>query len=163
MVTDFDTPTGGDDLVGQLTEQLTRAFRRIRHATRAELAPHGITFAQARVLRTLDKAGLPMRVGDIAASIEIAPRSATSMVDALESAGLVRRGADPSDRRSVRVQMTEDGRALLGRVRAARRAGAEQLFGGLRREQQAQLLALLDALNSVERDAQAAPAGGEAR
>ncbi|MDD0859754.1 MarR family transcriptional regulator [Arthrobacter alpinus] len=40
-----------------------------------------------------------VRLKDLAERLRIAPRSATEVVDQLEAKGLVRREADPSDRR----------------------------------------------------------------
>jgi DNA-binding MarR family transcriptional regulator len=122
----------------------------MRRGTTKELAPFGLTFSQGRMLRVLGRAEGVMRIGDLAARLEIVPRSATSMVDALEEAGLAARQADPSDRRSVLVSLTPAGRTLLHRLGEARRASAEALFGRLDTEQLAALRVLLDALNTPE-------------
>ena len=146
------------DLVPRLAELLTHASWRLRRASRAELQPLGLTFGQARALRLLARAGQPMRIGELAAQLEVVPRSATTMVDTLEAAGLVARQADPADRRSVLVGLTDCGAALLERLGHVRRASAEELFGRLTTEQREHLLTLLVALNEPE-----APAGeGEA-
>ena len=139
-----------NDLIGQVSEQFTRAFRRLRAGTAKELAPFGLTFSQARVLRIIGHAEAPLRIGDLATKLEIAPRSATGMVDALESAGLAGRRPDAVDRRSVFVELTPQGRSLLVHMAEARRASAEQLFGRITHEQRSQLLAILDALNSAD-------------
>jgi DNA-binding MarR family transcriptional regulator len=89
----------------------------------------------------------PMRMADLAASLEIVPRSVTSMIDSLVAAGLVDREADPQDRRSVLVAPTTAGRAVLERVNRARRATAEDLFARLSSEQRQMLLDLLVALD----------------
>ena len=138
------------DVISQVAEQFTRAFWRMRRGTAKELAPFGLTFSQGRMLRTLGRADGSVRIGDLAAKLEIVPRSATSMVDTLEEAGLAVREADPSDRRSVLVSLTPAGRTLLERLGEARRASAEALFGRLDTEQLAALRVLLDALNTPE-------------
>lgn len=139
-----------DDIVGQISEQFTRAFRRLRAGSAKTLAPLGLTFSQARMLRTIGRAEQPLRVGDIAVKLEIVPRSATGMVDALESAGLVARRPDTSDRRSVLVELTPEGRSLIDRMAIARRASARELFGRLSTDQQSRLLEILDVLNADE-------------
>ena len=141
---------GTDDIVGQVSEQFTRAFRRMRAGVVKELAPLGLTFSQGRMLRRIGRAGQPLRIGDIASKLEIAPRSATGMVDCLEGAGLVARRPDTADRRSVLVELTPKGRDLLEHMAEARRASAEALFGRLTAEQLTQLLGLLDTLNAAE-------------
>jgi DNA-binding MarR family transcriptional regulator len=138
------------DALSQTAEQFTRAFWRMRRGTAKELAPFGLTFSQARVLRVLGRAEGAMRIGDLATKLEIVPRSATSMVDTLEEAGLAVREADRSDRRSVLVSLTPAGRTLLDRLSEARRASAEALFGKLDAGQLAALRGLLDVLNAPE-------------
>ena len=140
----------GGDAIGQVSEQFTRVFWRMRRGTAKELAPFGLTFAQARVLRVLGRADGAMRIGDLAARLEIVPRSATSMVDILEESGLAVRKPDPSDRRSVLVSLTPAGVSLLERMGAAKRAGAEALFGKLDAGQLAALHRLLDVLATSE-------------
>ncbi len=85
-------------------------------------------------------------MADLAAQLDVVPRSVTTMVDALEATGLVARHADPGDRRSVLVALSDDGRRLLDRLEAARRDSAEEVFGGLDRAQRRQLLELLGVL-----------------
>jgi len=85
-------------------------------------------------------------MADLAAQLDVVPRSVTTMVDALESAGLVARHADPGDRRSVLVALSDDGRLLLDRLETARRDSADEVFGGLDAAQRHQLLGLLGLL-----------------
>ncbi len=136
------------DQIGQLGELVVRTSWRLRRGAAKELAPLGVTFGQARVMRVIASAAEPMRMADLAASLEIVPRSVTSMVDTLEEAGLVLREPDPNDRRSVLVTPTAEGRALLERMNRARRAGANDLFGQLSEEERDTLLDLLSALNA---------------
>ncbi len=139
-------------LAVQLAESLTRASWRLRRASMRELAPLGLTFAQSRVLRILERSDEPLRIGDLAARLEVVPRATTSMIDSLEAAGLVRRQPDPTDRRSVLVDLTPEGRALRQRLSALRKASAEALFGRLTEDQRQQLLAILTALNERDED-----------
>ncbi len=131
------------DLIDELSNELMRAFRRLRRSERKELAPFGLTFGQARALRIVASRDGGLRIGELAAELEIVPRSATTMVDGLEEAGFVTRRPDPSDRRSVIVGCSEDGRALLTRLSRAQRTSAEQLFEGLSGEEARELLRLL--------------------
>ena len=143
------SPARDGDLISQVAEQFTRVYWRMRRGSAKELAPFGITFAQARVLRVLGRADAAPRIGDVAEKLEIVPRSATAMVDLLEDAGLAVRQPDPSDRRSVLVSPTPAGRALLERMGEARRAGAEAVFGALDEAELARLHELLAALNAT--------------
>jgi DNA-binding MarR family transcriptional regulator len=80
---------------------------------------------------------------DLADRLGIVPRSATTLVDALEAVGLVRRAEDPGSRRSVLVQPTAEGLAVQDRLRAARRQAAGELFAPLTEVQRETLLSLL--------------------
>jgi len=130
----------------ELAELFTHTARRLRRGASAQLAPLGITYGQARALRLVAEGGHPLRMAELAAQLEVVPRSATTMVDALEAAGLVVRRADPGDRRSVLVSLTDDGRRLLDRLEHARRRSAEEVFGSLEPRQRAALLTLLHVL-----------------
>jgi DNA-binding MarR family transcriptional regulator len=112
----------------------------------AQLAPLGLTHAQARVLGIVASAGRPLRMADIAARLEVVPRSVTTMVDGVEGAGLIVRSTDPDDRRSVLVSLTARGHALLESLERARRVTAENVFGRLADHERADLARLLGAL-----------------
>ncbi len=132
----------------EVAELFTHTARRLRRGSSAQLAPLGLTYGQARVLRLVAHAGHPLRMADLASQLEVVPRSATTMVDALEAAGLVGRAADAADRRSVLVSLTPEGRHLIEGLEAARRQSAEEVFGGLDAAQRAELISLLSLLCS---------------
>ncbi len=118
-----------EDPTQDLAELISRVARRLRRGSLAHLGPLGLTMAQARALRSLSHG--PLHMTEIAAHLEVVPRTVTPMVDGLEAAGLVRRRADPVDRRSVLVETTPGGRRLLSRLAEARRATAAQAFSSL--------------------------------
>lgn len=142
--------TGPDD--PRLGDLLPAATRALRHQWAAQLQPHGIAPHHARALRLVVRDGAA-RPGRIAEELRIAPRSATDVIDALEQRALVERLPDPQDRRATIVRATAQGLALLGRIEAARQAGAEEFFATLTVREQAQLAALLRRL--LDRDARA--------
>lgn len=116
------------DADGLLAEQLLRLTRRVhriqkRHLEQREL---GITPAQSRLLRTLAHYSAPPRMADLAERLEVVPRAVTTLVDGLEASGKVRRVPDPTNRRVIRIEVTDEGRmALQGLARRApvRRGG----------------------------------------
>ncbi|MFD5448708.1 MarR family winged helix-turn-helix transcriptional regulator [Streptomyces sp. NPDC003470] len=133
---------------GLLAEQLLRLTRRVhriqkRHLERRDL---GITPAQSRLLRTLAHYGSPPRMADLAERLEVVPRAVTTLVDGLEAAGKVRRVPDPANRRVIRIELTDDGRAALREVHGARRQAAEEILAPLTDEQRTALGGLLDTL-----------------
>ncbi|MBP0454982.1 MarR family transcriptional regulator [Kitasatospora sp. RG8] len=137
------------DTAAELADAMTRAIKRIRRRTSERLEPYGITPGQGRALRTLAHAPgceLPdraMRLSDLADRLHIAPRSATTVVDALEEAGLVERTPDPADRRAVRIVLTEAGRSAVERIGLVRHEVAQEYFGPVSPAEQEVLLRVL--------------------
>lgn len=147
------------DSTGNLADQLLRLTRRLHRAQHRHLQPLGITPAAARLLRAVAHCTEPPRMVDLAQRLDIVPRSVTTLVDALEAGGLVLRLPDPANRRVIRVRLTDRGDGVLHRLRAARRAAAEELLAPLDTAQRAQLGMLLAAL--AEEPGAAAPATRE--
>ncbi|MFC4905931.1 MarR family winged helix-turn-helix transcriptional regulator [Actinomadura gamaensis] len=131
----------------ELGELFLRAARRVHRGMAGRLAPLGLTPAQGRALRTIGKCGEPPRMAELADRLGIVPRSATTLVDALEEAGLIRREPDPSNRRATRVVLTEIGRNTLKRMHETRIRAAEELFAPLSPDQRETLRALLAAID----------------
>ncbi len=146
--THTESQSGGPrpDITLELAELFTHTARRLRRGSIVQLAPLGLTYAQARVLRLVAAEGRPLRMADLAAQLDVVPRSVTTMVDALEEAGFVARHADAGDRRSVLVALTDEGHRLLAGLEAARRDSAEEVFGGLAADQRKRLHELLEDL-----------------
>ncbi|TDW24531.1 MarR family winged helix-turn-helix transcriptional regulator [Kribbella kalugense] len=109
-----------DDAAEQIAALLDGIVRRQRRASREGFGT-SVTHGQFRVLRTLDNADQPLRLSELAARLGIVPRSATSVVDDLEAAGLVERQPDPNDRRATLVDLTPAGRQILTTLRKNRR------------------------------------------
>jgi DNA-binding MarR family transcriptional regulator len=137
-----------EDTTGQLAELFLRAARQMRRSQAGRLAPLGLTPAQSRALRVISRDEAPLRMVDLAERLGVVPRSVTTLVDALEAAGLVRREADPSNRRSTLIRLTDSGRSLRVEMQQARRQAAEDLFAPLSEAQRDTLLELLSALDT---------------
>ncbi|WP_149182921.1 MarR family transcriptional regulator [Streptomyces sp. TRM49041] len=136
------------DADGLLAEQLLRLTRRLHRSQKRQLeaADISITPAQSRLLRTVAHYERPPRMADLAERLEVVPRAVTSLVDGLEASGRVRRAPDPANRRVVRIELTDEGRATLRQLRSARRAAAEDILAPLDAEQREVLGGLLSAL-----------------
>lgn len=134
------------DADGLLAEQLFRLTRRLFRVHKQHLAPVGITPAQSRLLRTVSHYAEPPRMADLAERLEVVPRAVTSLVDALEESGSVRRVPDPTNRRVVRIELTDNGRATLRALRDARRVAAEEILAPLSGDQREVLGGLLSTL-----------------
>ncbi|MEU0133207.1 MarR family transcriptional regulator [Streptomyces sp. NPDC006296] len=134
------------DSDGLLAEQLLRLTRRLQRIQSRQLEPVGITPAQFRLLRTAAHYEGAPRMADLAERLDVVPRAVTALVDGLEASGRVRRAPDPNNRRVVRIEITEEGRAVLRSMRAARKAAAEEILAPLTAEQREVLGGLLTAL-----------------
>jgi DNA-binding MarR family transcriptional regulator len=136
-----------DDRRDPADESLADSFwsvaRQLRETSQETLAPWDITPAHLRALRVLRRNGT-MRLSELSDRLHIAPRSATEVVDALESRGLVQRRPDPGDRRATLVELTEHGATVLEAVRtAARGTEAGRVFGRLSPADRAELARIL--------------------
>ncbi|MBA4862323.1 MarR family transcriptional regulator [Streptomyces sp. PSKA54] len=136
------------DADGLLAEQLLRLTRRVHRIQKRHLEQCGlgITPAQSRLLRTLVHYSSPPRMADLADRLEVVPRAVTTLVDGLEASGQVRRVPDPTNRRVIRIELTDDGRQALRELRNARRTAAEDILAPLTGEQRELLTGLLSAL-----------------
>ncbi|MGP3977646.1 MarR family winged helix-turn-helix transcriptional regulator [Streptomyces sp. 8N114] len=139
-----------DEPASDLADQLLRLTKRINHAHRQNFAPLGVTPAQGRMLRTVAHSPQPPRMADLAARLGVVPRQVTSLVDALEERGLVRRAPDTANRRVIRIELTEGGSRALTELRRARRSAAEELLAPLTSGQRDELSRLLGLLDEVE-------------
>ncbi|MGH7477191.1 MAG: MarR family winged helix-turn-helix transcriptional regulator [Longimicrobiales bacterium] len=103
---------------------LTNLLLGAAHALQAELedafAAEGLSSARYGVLEQLARAPDALPLSELAARQSCVRSNMTQLIDRLEADGLVRRVADPEDRRSVRAELTS-----AGRERQA--AGAKQL------------------------------------
>ncbi|AVZ71714.1 MarR family transcriptional regulator [Streptomyces lunaelactis] len=144
----LDSSSGAPDPDGLLAEQLLRLTRRLHRSQKRQLesAEIAITPAQSRLLRTVAHYDQPPRMADLAARLEVVPRAVTSLVDGLEASGRVRRVPDPSNRRVIRIELTDAGRATLRALRTARRAAAEDILAPLTADQREVFGGLLSTL-----------------
>lgn len=122
---------------------LRTTLRRMRRDVREQLAPVDLTPSRHRLLRVLARAGEPQRQATLAARLEVVPRSITSVVDDLQTAGLVERRPDPTDRRATLVALTEHGRQVLATADIERRRRADDLLARLADDERTELLRLL--------------------
>ncbi|SEE91656.1 DNA-binding transcriptional regulator, MarR family [Arthrobacter alpinus] len=134
-----------------LGELFHAAFRGLRRTWAEQLAPWELTPHQWRALMTLmrhrPEAGpCDVRLKDLAERLRIAPRSATEVVDQLETKGLVRRDPDPTDRRATLIVPTEAGLELYNSIRIERRDKSNEYFARLGDEDRAELARILDQL-----------------
>lgn len=89
-------------------EGVVHAFTRIGRRLKSKQPGDTIDHSAHLVLFVLRCNGA-LRLSDLASKMEIDASTASRHVRALETAGLVRRSADPDDGRAFRVELTEQG------------------------------------------------------
>lgn len=93
---------------------LTFSLLGAAHAVEARidnaLSPLGLSLAKLNVLGVLVSSGSPLTLGDLAGKLACVRSNITQLVDRLEADGLVKREADPADRRSIRAVITDAGK-----------------------------------------------------
>ena len=114
-----------------LNEAIRAIGIRHRALSVAALAPFGIHPGHKLILLELETAG-PSTQAQLAAASGYEPPTITLSVRQLEDAGLVMRRPSSTDRRATVVELSDQGRALLPKLKAAWRRVAEQTVAGLR-------------------------------
>jgi DNA-binding MarR family transcriptional regulator len=112
----------------------------------AVLEPIGLSLAKFKTLHTLVSAGEPLPLRALAQECACVRSNITQLVDRLEAEKLVARADDPKDRRSIRAQLTSEGRARYKAGSRALQAAENELLGGMSKTER---LALLDVLRSL--------------
>ncbi|HEX5806184.1 MAG TPA: MarR family transcriptional regulator [Macromonas sp.] len=81
---------------------------------------------------------------DLANVLELGKAALGSLVDRLESAGLVRRGLDEVDRRAKRVYLLPKGAQMIKEMQARSHEMSERILEGLGEQERTQLASLLN-------------------
>ncbi len=102
-----------------------------------------------RALAELARAGHPMIMRALTELLGVTPRAVTSLVDALEGEGLVRRAPHPKDRRATCVELTAEGRRVVGEQWARQCGHKAEIFAELSSRDQQALLRSVEALTEV--------------
>src|SRR5215211_6941457 len=104
------------DLSSRLRLDIARMARRLRQEAGAQLSP-----SQTAALATIERHG-PLTPSELAQRERVQRPTITRVLARLEEAGLVDRAADPQDRRSSLLSVSDDGRDLLAVARARKDA-----------------------------------------
>jgi DNA-binding MarR family transcriptional regulator len=129
------------ELAARLRLVINRLARQMRSQGPADLSP-----SLASALVTIELRG-PIALGQLAVHERVTPPSVTRMAAMLEERGLVRREADPADRRIAYMSLTPEGKRTVQRTRTRKTAF---LARRLRRLDEAEVAALRVALPLLE-------------
>ncbi len=95
---------------GQRLLSLLQLARGLEDRIEKALGEVQLSVAKFGVLGHLVDAGKAIPLSELAARVNCVRSNVTQMVDRLEADGLVRRTLDPSDRRVILAELTEEGR-----------------------------------------------------
>ncbi|WP_242854439.1 MarR family winged helix-turn-helix transcriptional regulator [Oxobacter pfennigii] len=124
--------------------RLNRIHRKRRHE---EFIKVGLTEGQPKILDfLLQNDGCIQR--ELAESCHIEPATVTSILASMEKAELIRREADPKDRRVLRVFLTDKGRDSQKKVEKLFDALDEECFAGFSEEEKRQAINILSRLHN---------------
>jgi DNA-binding MarR family transcriptional regulator len=128
---------------GPVSLALAQASRLHRVVAGKLLRGNGLYPGQELLMMHLWKTG-PVRQSDLIKVMGLDPSTVTKMLQRLQHAGHVTRVIDPTDRRAVLVEATEDSRALRCAIEDAWRALEERTVAALEPAERTELQHLLE-------------------
>ena len=125
--------------------ELWRAGERLRQGVQANLADHNLDLAGFDVLLTLLRqgGGKVLSPSALAKEMMLSTSAMTNRLDRLETRGLITRSTHPNDRRAIQIALSDDGRALAGRIIASHVETEERLIAALTKAERRQLRQLV--------------------
>ncbi|HXK25190.1 MAG TPA: MarR family transcriptional regulator [Myxococcota bacterium] len=94
-----------------------RLLARLARVAEQTCQSTGISLPQYRLL--VSASGGSQRASELANAVGVSRPTLTSLVDGLEQVGLLRRVPVPTDRRGIRLELTDEGRAATARAERA--------------------------------------------
>jgi DNA-binding MarR family transcriptional regulator len=108
MATDTDPSLAALETAGLLFRHANRLFRRLR----ASRAANSLGVSKLGILARLRQDG-PATAKYLAAYLGLQPQSMTRLLSSMENAKLIHRHLDQTDRRQIRIELTDKGRKVL--------------------------------------------------
>jgi len=144
----LDRTAQPDDTTLRAWSALLVAHRRLTAEMDRELRERvDMDLDEYDVLYQLQRAGRPVRMGELAERVLITRPTVTRLVGRLVDQGLVERAQDTEDRRTVWVSLSKAGSARLAEAATVHGDGIARLVGGpLRHHDAPALAAALEAL-----------------
>ncbi len=129
--------------------KLTRAVNSVEARLAQQAAIGGLTTSQFGVLEALMHLG-PLTPGELSSKLLKSTGNMTLVLDNLEKHGLIRRERISTDRRVIRVSLTEAGDALIRQVFPAQVSAITAVFSTLSTDEQQLLGELCRKLGKAE-------------
>lgn len=106
----IDPPVSERETACYLASRALASLERFRSAIESGLRDAcGASYNECRVMQRLAETGRPMRIGDIAAQLQLSPVNVARAADRLVARSWVRRMGAAHDRKAVFVEVTEAG------------------------------------------------------
>jgi DNA-binding MarR family transcriptional regulator len=137
------------------TTRLRAVIGKLSRRLRPTVAGSGLTPSQTSVLFTIVRLG-PLRLSEVAEIESLNPTMLSRITAQLCDSGLIRRSADPEDRRSANVAATAAGRRTRERIHRER---TQALAAHIEELDERQREALWEALPVLEELAKRLPGG----
>lgn len=129
-----------------VTHRLFSALRQLRRAHWQQTVeghkPSEMTLLIC-IAKRLDVTEIGLKVSEISRFLRLSPPTVTQLINSLEAKGMVERMSDPSDRRVVRIKLTERGTAVTQRAKSHMDATLNKLVDYLGEDESNQLADLL--------------------
>ncbi len=125
---------------------LLHAAHALEDKVESALAVVGLSMPKYSVLTELVSSGVPVSLSELATRLSCVRSNMTQLVDRLEADGVVRRVDDPADRRAVKAEITDAGRAKQAAGAAEIRKLHEAFASSVAAEDRAAMGRLLCAL-----------------
>lgn len=127
-----------------INEKLIYNFLNIHCAMRAQYEGRG---SRSRVLIVLNGAG-PITQKALTERLELQPGTVSGILAPMEALGLIERRANPDDRRTALIVLTEAGRQAAQQAADLRLRRHQEMFSCLSDAEKQALLALLETVNA---------------
>ncbi|WP_280389434.1 MarR family winged helix-turn-helix transcriptional regulator [Nocardia wallacei] len=124
---------------------LKRLSRVVEREIKEFFARYDLEEWEFDVLTTLRRSGgdAGLTPGALIKATKVTTGAITNRIDRMAAKGLVVRAADPKDRRTVRIRLTDEGRELIDRLMPLHVDNQIRVLGGMNREKLDQLGTLL--------------------
>jgi DNA-binding MarR family transcriptional regulator len=132
----------------EIADRLHSTAIHLLRLVRAQDAATGVAPARLSALSVIVFDG-PISLNDLARAEQVRPPTMSRIVDALEAAGLIRRKANPQDRRAVLIETTEKGSQILQRGRTRRIQFLARQLAHLKAEELKTLERAIDSLQAA--------------
>ncbi|MET9793191.1 MarR family winged helix-turn-helix transcriptional regulator [Streptomyces canus] len=128
---------------------LGRAAARGRALVAEALAAEGMKMWHHVVLSAVRDLA-PVAQADLGRGVRLDPKDLVGILNDLQSAGLVLRAPDPTDRRKNAVSLTDEGARLLKRCEKVAREANDELLAPLSVAERAQFMSLLIRISGTQ-------------